>query len=195
MDWHLNLYNCALYFSFFLEFHQCMVQWLQSLKVEGLVCVIKKTASFKQSDLTFCVFENLDGLIQSGEFQDYHQFQEFKLHTIYFGTLEQIKPLQPVGCTVCVDSTGEIKHKVFPSRLQSLWDATGLLEENMLPLLLYWLSSRAKKILMLVDIGQRRVTFFFHVKWNFLWNWEEVVADQSSNHCFAPSYNHSLVSE
>ena len=46
----------------------------------------------------------------------------------------------------------------------SLWDATGLLEENMLPLLLYWLSSRAKKILMLVDIGQRRVTFFF--TWN-----------------------------
>ena len=33
--------------------------------------------------------------------------------------------------------TGEHKHRAFPSRQQSLRAATGLLEENMLPLLLY----------------------------------------------------------
>ena len=36
---------------------------------------------------------------------------------------------------------------------------------------------------------------FFYVKWNFQWNWLEVVADKSSAHCFAQSCNHSLVSE
>ena len=42
---------------------------------------------------------------------------------------------------------GEVKHREFLSQWQSLRDtaATGLLEENMLPLLQYWLSSRVKK--------------------------------------------------
>ena len=46
-----------------------------------------------------------------------------------------------------------------------------------------------------VDIGGGRVTFFSHVRWKFWWNWREVVADQSSAHCFAQSFNQSLVSE
>ena len=51
--------------------------------------------------------------------------------------------------SACAGQMGEHKHRVFPSLLQSLWAATGSLEENMLPLLLYWLSSRANKVLML----------------------------------------------
>ena len=37
--------------------------------------------------------------------------------------------------------------------------------------------------------------FFLNVKWNFRRNWRKVVADQSSAHSFAPSYDHSFVSE
>ena len=59
------------------------------------------------------------------------------------------KLLGPLSGSACAVRTGEHKHRAFPSRA-----ATGSLEENMLPLLQYWLSSRA-------------VTYFFHVKWNF----------------------------
>ena len=45
--------------------------------------------------------------------------------------------------------TGEHKHRAFPSLRQSLRAATGSLEENVLPLLRYRLSSRVKKVLML----------------------------------------------
>ena len=44
-------------------------------------------------------------------------------------------------------------------------------------------------------MGQRRVTFCFHVKWNFRWNWRNVVADQSNPQSFAQSFDQSLVSE
>ena len=44
--------------------------------------------------------------------------------------------------------TGEHKYKTFPSRRQSLWAATGSLEENVLPLLRYWLSWRVKGLLL-----------------------------------------------
>ena len=37
--------------------------------------------------------------------------------------------------------------------------------------------------------------FFSHVKWSFLWSSREFVTDQSGAHCFAQSFNHSLVSE
>ena len=37
--------------------------------------------------------------------------------------------------------------------------------------------------------------FFYHVKWNFQWNWREVVTDQSSTHCLAQYFHHPLVSE
>ena len=61
------------------------------------------------------------------------------------------------------------KHRVFPSRWQSLLAATGLLEENMLPLsvLHYWLSSRANKVLMLCKFWAATSHFFFHLEWNF----------------------------
>ena len=59
----------------------------------------------------------------------------------------------------CAGQTGEDKHRAFSSLLQSLLAATCLLEENMLPRLRYWLSSRVNKVLMLC-FGQQQVTFF-----------------------------------
>ena len=48
------------------------------------------------------------------------------------------KLLGPRSGTAWVGLTGEHKHRVFPSRLESLLAAaTGSLEENVLPLLLY----------------------------------------------------------
>ena len=61
------------------------------------------------------------------------------------------------------DWQAQTQSKAFPSRRQSLLATTGLLEENMLPLLPYWLSSRVKKVLMLCKfLAQRRqgATFF-----------------------------------
>ena len=56
------------------------------------------------------------------------------------------------------------------------------LEEIMLLLLRYWLSS----------IGPRRFTSFFcHVKWNFRWRRREVAANQSSANRFAQSFYQS----
>ena len=96
------------------------------------------------------------------------------------------KLLGPRSGTAWAGRTGEHKHRAFPSRRQSLRAATGSLEENVLPLLRYRLSSRVKKVLMQI---------FFHWKWNFHLNRLEVVADQSRAHCFAQSCDHSLVSE
>ena len=77
---------------------------------------------------------------------------------------------------------------VFPSQLQSLQAATCSLEETMLPLLRYWLSSRVNtdKVLMLCKFWAATSHFFFHVKleWKLLCNWWEV-ADQSSAHSLA----------
>ena len=71
----------------------------------------------------------------------------------------------------------EHKHRAFPSLQQSLRAATGSLEENMLLLLLYWLSSRVKNVLMLCKFRATTSHFcftffscemtFFLVKWNF----------------------------
>ena len=90
--------------------------------------------------------------------------------------------------------TGKHKHRAFPSWRQSLQAATGSLEENVLPLLRYPLSSRVKKFLMLCRY-LAVTTDFFHWKWNVHWNRLEVVTDQSHAHCFAQSCYHSLVSE
>ena len=46
-------------------------------------------------------------------------------------------------------SKGEIKHREFLSQLQLLLAVTGSLEEKVLPLLWYWLSSRVKNFLIL----------------------------------------------
>ena len=61
------------------------------------------------------------------------------------------KLLGQLSCFACASQTGKHKHRVFQSLLQLLLAATGLLEENMLPLLWYWLSSRTNKVLMLCN--------------------------------------------
>ena len=56
--------------------------------------------------------------------------------------------------------------------LQKQWPspyccAQAQLEENVLPLLLYWLGSRVKKVIMVCKFGAVKSRFFCHVKWNF----------------------------
>ena len=55
---------------------------------------------------------------------------------------------------------------MFSSRLQSLRAATSSLEENMPPLLRYWLSSRINKILMLCKFQATTSQIFFIYMWN-----------------------------
>ena len=45
------------------------------------------------------------------------------------------------------------------------------------------------------SLNSTQMFFFYHVKWNFQWNWREVVTDQSSTHCLAQYFHHPLVSE
>ena len=104
------------------------------------------------------------------------------------------KLLGPLSCSAWAGRTGEHKHRTFPSWRQSLMAATGSLEENMLPLLRYWLSSRVNKVLILGKF-RAATSHFFYVKWKFRWNWREVVVDQSSAHRFALPFYQSLVSE
>ena len=84
------------------------------------------------------------------------------------------------------------KYRAFPRRLQSLLAAPSSLEPNILPLVQCWLSSRVKKVLRLCKFWPQWVIVFY-VKWNFRWNWQEVVADQSPAHCFAQYFDQSLV--
>ena len=56
----------------------------------------------------------------------------------------------------------------------------GLLEENMLPLLWYWLRSRANKVSMLCKFRSATSPFFFHVKWKFRWNWRELLLTKAA---------------
>ena len=77
------------------------------------------------------------------------------------------KLLGPRSGTAWAGRTGEHKHRAFPSRRQSLRAATGSLEENMLPLLRYWLSSIVKKVLMLRRYWAMTTDFFFIGKWSF----------------------------
>ena len=56
---------------------------------------------------------------------------------------------------------GKHKHRAFASRLQSLLASTGLLEENMLLLLQFLLSSRVNKVLMLCEFRAESSHFFF----------------------------------
>ena len=63
--------------------------------------------------------------------------------------------------------TGEQSHKVFLSQLQSLLAATGSLEENVLPLLWYWLCSRVKKVLMLCKFRAATSHFYFECEMKF----------------------------
>ena len=90
---------------------------------------------------------------------------------------------------------GRASTKGVSESLAVLTPATCSLEENMLPLLQYWLCSTVKKVLMLCRYRAATSHFFLHVKWNFGWNQREVVANQSSAHHFAQSFYQSLVSE
>ena len=108
--------------------------------------------------------------------------------------MAKAKVLGPFSGTAWAGRTSEIQHRV-PSRRQSLQAATGSLEENTLPLLWCWLSSTVNKVLMLCRYRASTSDFLFHVKWNFRWNWREVVAYQRLAHCFAESFYQSLVSE
>ena len=54
---------------------------------------------------------------------------------------------------------------------------------------------RVNKVLMLCKFWAATSHFLFQVKWNFWWNQPEVVAYQSSTHCFAQYFYQSLVSE
>ena len=55
---------------------------------------------------------------------------------------------------------GKHKHRVFASLLQLLQAATGLLEENMLPLLQYQLILRVNKVLMICKFWTATSLFF-----------------------------------
>ena len=57
--------------------------------------------------------------------------------------------------------TGKHKHSVFPSWLQQLQTATCLLEENVLQFLLYWLSSRVKKVFMICKFWAVKTELYF----------------------------------
>ena len=63
---------------------------------------------------------------------------------------------------------GKHRHWTFPSKLQSLWSTTRLLQEEVLPLLWYRLSSRIKKFLMVCKLWAQWAvaTIVFMWKWN-----------------------------
>ena len=69
--------------------------------------------------------------------------------------------------TAWAGRTGEIKHRAFPSQRQSLRAATCSLEENLLPLLRYWLSSSVNKVLMLCRYRAATSHFFSSCKMKF----------------------------
>ena len=58
------------------------------------------------------------------------------------------------------------KHRVFPRLLQPLLASRGLLEKTMLPLVLFWFSSRVKKVFMLCKFWLW-LEFFFSCEMKF----------------------------
>ena len=109
------------------------------------------------------------------------------------------KILGPCSGTAWEGQTGERKHREFPSRLQSLLATISTLEENILPLLLYLLTSRANKVLIICKFGAATSHFSFFVQ-NEIFNGIGkklllIKAAPNGAHCFAPSFNQSLVSE
>ena len=81
--------------------------------------------------------------------------------------ISMAKLLGPRSGSACAGRTGKHKHRAFPSRRQSLRTATGSLEEDVLPLLRYWLSSTVQKVLMLFIYRAVTTDLFFHWKLNF----------------------------
>ena len=72
------------------------------------------------------------------------------------------------ACWAWEGQTGEHKHRVFPSWRQLLLAATGSLEENMLPLLWYWLSTRVKNVLIICKFWTATTHFLFLCEMKFL---------------------------
>ena len=83
-------------------------------------------------------------------------------HKVIEGLECKIKGLA-LGAALQQGRTGEHKLRAFPSRLQSLRASIGSLEENMLPLLRYWLSSGVNKVLLLCKfLAATSYLFFSH---------------------------------
>ena len=81
--------------------------------------------------------------------------------------LEMAELLGALSCTAWAGLTGEHKQRTLPSLWWSLLAATGLLEGNTLQLLLYWLSSGNKQVLMLCKFGAVTTS---HFMWNEIFN-------------------------
>ena len=77
------------------------------------------------------------------------------------------KLLGQCSSTVWAGLTGKHKHREYPSLLQSLLATTGSLEEKVLPLLLYWLSSTVKKVLMLCRYQAATMSHLFSCEMKF----------------------------
>ena len=71
------------------------------------------------------------------------------------------------SCNAWACLTGKHKHRAFPSWWQSLLASTGSLEENMLPLLWYWISLRVKKDWMLFKFWSVTSHFLFSCEMQF----------------------------
>ena len=71
------------------------------------------------------------------------------------------------SCNAWAGLTGKHKHRAFPSWWQSLLASTGSLEENMLPLLWYWISLRVKKDWMLFKFWSVTSHFLFSCEMQF----------------------------
>ena len=179
MDWSWNIFTLHNFCSLL----QCWARTLDSWLKFGISNRLKKNWNSTQFILWFQRLQNLCNLLvrqhssslspsfspcrSSGNLSEGCSRRESKLKR----GKSTAKLLGLLSCFGCAPQyagwTGEHKHREFPSWLQSLWAATGLLEENMLPLLLYWLRSRVKKVFMLCKFWAATSHFFFLCEWNF----------------------------
>ena len=72
---------------------------------------------------------------------------------------------------------GKHKHRAFPTLLQSLRAATACLRKTCHYSCDTDSVQESTRFWCFVNFGRLRVTFCFHAKWNFRWNWREVVAN------------------
>ena len=93
------------------------------------------------------------------------------------------KLLGPRSGTAWAGRTGEHKHRACcprPARLRKT-----CYQSTALAILTQFDSQR---VWMLCRYRAATSHFLFHLKWNFRWNWREIVADQGSAHRFAQSF-------
>ena len=86
--------------------------------------------------------------------------------------------------TAWADQTSEHKHRALPNRQQSLQAATCSLEENVLPILQYWLSLRVNKVLMTCK--------FWAAMSHFYLSWEMKFSMELAESCCRPKQRPSL---